>query len=57
LLRLFHSWMGWNLYLSNLLAIALVTFWNFGINARFNWTGVVRSHKEGLCTPIDGETG
>jgi dolichol-phosphate mannosyltransferase len=37
LLHTFHSWLGWNLYLSNLVAIMLVTCWNFGINARFNW--------------------
>jgi dolichol-phosphate mannosyltransferase len=37
LLHLFHSWLGWNVYLSNLLAILLVTCLNFGMNARFNW--------------------
>ena len=37
LLHLFHGWLGWNLYLSNLLAIILVTCWNFVMNARFNW--------------------
>ena len=36
-LHLFHSWLGFNLYLANLLAIGLVTLWNFGLNARFNW--------------------
>ncbi len=38
LLHLFHSWLGWNLYLSNLLAIILITLWNFGMNAKFNWS-------------------
>jgi dolichol-phosphate mannosyltransferase len=38
LLHLFHTLLGWNLYLSNLLTIGLVTLWNFGMNARFNWT-------------------
>ena len=37
LLHLFRTCLGWNLYLSNLLAIILVTCWNFGMNARFNW--------------------
>jgi dolichol-phosphate mannosyltransferase len=37
LLHLFHMRLGWNLYLSNLLTIGLVTLWNFGMNARFNW--------------------
>jgi putative flippase GtrA len=37
LLHTFHTWLGWNLYLSNLLAITLVTFWNFGLNSKFNW--------------------
>jgi dolichol-phosphate mannosyltransferase len=37
LLHLFHFGLGWNLYLSNLLAVLLVTLWNFGLNARFNW--------------------
>jgi hypothetical protein len=36
--------MGWNLYLSNLLAITSVTFWNFGMNARFNWP-----REKGFC--------
>jgi len=37
LLHLFHTWLAWNIYLSNLFAIILVTCWNFGMNARFNW--------------------
>jgi dolichol-phosphate mannosyltransferase len=37
LLHLFHSWLGWNFYLSNLLAIILVTLWNYVMNAQFNW--------------------
>lgn len=37
LLHLFHTWLGWDLYVSNLLAIILVTWWNFGMNARYNW--------------------
>ena len=36
-LHLFHSWLGWSLYLSNFLAIVLVTCWNFGMSSRFNW--------------------
>jgi putative flippase GtrA len=36
-LNLFHGGLKWNLYVSNLLAIVMVTFWNFGMNARFNW--------------------
>ena len=38
LLHLFHAWLGWNLYFSNLLAIGTVTIWNFFMNARYNWT-------------------
>lgn len=37
LLHLFHTLLGWNLYLSNLLTIGLVTVWNFGMNVRFSW--------------------
>jgi dolichol-phosphate mannosyltransferase len=37
LLHCFHNWCELNLYLSNLLAIFLVTLWNYGMNARFNW--------------------
>ncbi len=40
LLQLFYAGFKWNLYVSNLLAIVLVTFWNFGMNARFNWKKV-----------------
>jgi len=37
LLHFFYTLLGLNLYLSNLAAIVLVTCWNFGMNARFNW--------------------
>jgi putative flippase GtrA len=37
LLYIFHSGFGLNLYVANLIAIVLVTLWNFGMNARFNW--------------------
>jgi dolichol-phosphate mannosyltransferase len=37
LLHLFHNLFGWNLYASNLLAIILVTLWNFTLSARWNW--------------------
>jgi dolichol-phosphate mannosyltransferase len=37
LLHLFHMRLGWNLYVSNLLTIGLVTVWNFGMNAGFDW--------------------
>jgi len=37
LLHLFHTWLGWNLYLSNLFAIILVTVWNYQSNLRFTW--------------------
>ncbi len=39
-LHLFHTGLGLDLYLANLLAIGLVTLWNFGLNARFNWRGI-----------------
>ena len=38
-LHLFHTGLGFNLYLANLLAIGLVTLWNFSLNARFTWYG------------------
>jgi len=37
LLRLFTDTFGISLYCANLLAIILVTFWNFIMNAFFNW--------------------
>ncbi|HEV2392150.1 MAG TPA: GtrA family protein [Verrucomicrobiae bacterium] len=37
LLNLFYSRLGLNLSASNLLAIMLVTLWNFWMNALFNW--------------------
>ncbi len=37
LLNLFYRHFGLNLYLSDLLAILLVTLWNFWTNALFNW--------------------
>ncbi|HEV2394419.1 MAG TPA: GtrA family protein [Verrucomicrobiae bacterium] len=37
LLNLFYVHFRVNLYLSNLLAILLITLWNFWMNALFNW--------------------
>ena len=37
LLYLFHTSFNWDLYASNIVAIVLVTFWNFAVNARWNW--------------------
>lgn len=48
LLNLFYSGLKWNLYLSNLLAIIMVTFWNFGMNTRFNWR--ITAGRDGRST-------
>jgi len=37
LLYAFHYLLSFNLYLSNFLAIILVTLWNFFMNSLFNW--------------------
>jgi len=37
LLHTGHGVLGINLYAANLLAILLVTLWNYWLNARFNW--------------------
>jgi dolichol-phosphate mannosyltransferase len=37
LLNLFYRGLQLNLYLANLLAIMLVTLWNFWMNALLNW--------------------
>jgi dolichol-phosphate mannosyltransferase len=37
MIHLLHVRLGLNLYFVNLFAIGLVTLWNFGMNARFNW--------------------
>ena len=37
LLQLFHKFLGWNIYVANLVAILIVTLWNYGMNAWFNW--------------------
>jgi dolichol-phosphate mannosyltransferase len=29
--------LGWNVYLSNFIAIVLVSFWNFGLNLKWGW--------------------
>lgn len=39
LLHFFHTGLSLNLYAANLLAIGLVTLWNFGLNVCFNWSG------------------
>jgi dolichol-phosphate mannosyltransferase len=36
-LNVFHSVLAWNIYLSNLFAIGIVTIWNFVLNAWLNW--------------------
>ncbi len=36
-LHVFYTWLNINLYIANFLAIVLVTFWNFWMNAVFNW--------------------
>jgi len=48
LLHMFHNWLSVNLYVANFLAILLVTFWNFWMNALFNWRAVktARAPKE-----------
>jgi len=46
LLHLLHERLGWNLYLSNLMAIVLVTFLNFTLNSRFNWNGKTANRIE-----------
>jgi len=37
LLHVFHTWLGFNLYVANPLTISVVTLWNVGINAKYNW--------------------
>ncbi len=37
--RMFHM----NMYVGNLLAILIVSMWNFGLNLRFGWTNHVKS--------------
>lgn len=49
LLHMFHNWLSVNLYVANFLAILLATFWNFWMNALFNWkvdkTSIIRSAR------------
>lgn len=47
LLWLFHGKLKLNLYLANLMAIGLVTLWNYWLNARFNWRiGSLKANKK-----------
>jgi len=46
LLYLFHRQFGLNLYGANLFAIILVTLWNYGLNARFNWKVKMKPAKQ-----------
>lgn len=45
-LHLFHTWLGFNLYVANFLAIVLVTLWNFWMNALFNWRSKLDSTRQ-----------
>ncbi len=47
LLYLFHTGLGFNLYLANLLAIGLVTLWNFGLNVCLTWRGGAERSEPG----------
>jgi dolichol-phosphate mannosyltransferase len=38
ILNLLFNYFGMNRYLANALAIVAVTFWNYGLNRRLNWT-------------------
>jgi dolichol-phosphate mannosyltransferase len=37
LLNLFFNWLHVNAYVANLMAIAIVTFWNFWVNLKLSW--------------------
>ena len=52
LLYLFCHRLRFNLYVANLLAILLVTLWNFWMNALFNWGA--KSGKHTLMNDIGG---
>lgn len=34
------SWLGWNVYLANFLAIVAVSLWNFFLNLKFGWNAL-----------------
>jgi dolichol-phosphate mannosyltransferase len=53
LLNLFYRKLHLNLYVANLLAIVLVTAWNFLMNACFNWGG--QGKKPGVGSPHPSE--
>ncbi|HIK37392.1 MAG TPA: glycosyltransferase [Geminocystis sp. M7585_C2015_104] len=36
-LNVFFNWFKWNRYLANLMAIILVTIWNYWLNLKLNW--------------------
>lgn len=38
LLNLQVRWLALNVYLANLIAIVIVSFWNFGMNLKFGWS-------------------
>lgn len=42
LLEVQVRWLGMNLYLANLIAIVLVSVWNFWLSLRFGWRGTWR---------------
>jgi len=47
-LNLLFNLLGMNRYLANLIAIALVTVWNFGMNLALNWrSGAARKRADG----------
>jgi hypothetical protein len=43
--------LGWNMYVSNFIAIVLVSFWNFGLTLKFGWTGGWTGGTVPLKTP------
>ncbi|MCP5528096.1 MAG: GtrA family protein [Verrucomicrobiales bacterium] len=45
LLQLQVGWLGFNIYVANLIAIVLVSGWNFGLTLRFGWRRTGAAHQ------------
>lgn len=52
LINLFARRLDWNVYLANLLAIGLVSLWNFGLSLRWGWRVPAAPRP---ASPVQGE--
>lgn len=57
LLNIQVRFLGMNVYLANLVAIVLVSFWNFGLTLKFGWKSPVANRNAQVAAPPHSTAG